>query len=182
LYLIAQVSKSTLTFNPDFTYKNFFDSSYWMLKSVLMEELLFRGALLYIAIKIIGVRNACILSSAAFGIYHWYSYGILGNVVQMIYIFILTGVGGLLFSYSFALTKSLYLPVGLHLGWNLVSVVVFSQGQVGDQLLIASDGSALGVFWTILFFIFQISLLPLVTYYYLRRQSTNDNGSPQKAG
>ena len=135
-----------------------------------MEELLFRGALLYIAIKIFGIRNACIISSVAFGIYHWFSYGIWGDIIQMIYIFILTGIGGLLFAYSFALTKSVYLPVGLHLGWNLVSVVVFSQGPLGDQLLLSSDGHPLSGFWSTIFFIYQITILPLVTYLYLRRQ------------
>lgn len=167
LYLIAVVSKATLTLNPDFTYTTFLNGSYWMLKSVLMEELLFRGALLYIAIKKLGIRNACLLSSVAFGIYHWFSYGAWGNMLQMIYVFILTGIGGLLFAYSFALTKSIYLPVGLHLGWNLVSVVVFSQGQLGDQWLIHNDGHPLNTFWTIVFFVYQISLLPFVTYLYL---------------
>jgi len=170
LYLIASVSKTTLKVNPGYTSITFFNSSYYMLKSVLTEELLFRGALLYIAIKKLGIKNACILSSVAFGIYHWFSYGIWGNVVQMIYIFVLTGIGGLLFAYAFALTKSLYLPTGLHLGWNLVSVVIFSQGPLGDQWLTSSGGGPLSGGWTAIFFIYQITLLPLTTYLYLQRQ------------
>jgi uncharacterized protein len=169
-YVIAIISNTTLKFNPSFTYDTLLNSSYWMLKSVITEELLFRGALLYIAIKIIGIRNACILSSVAFGIYHWFSYGIWGDIIQMIYIFILTGIGGLLFAYAFAMTKSVYLPVGLHLGWNLVSVVIFSQGQLGDQLLTSSDGHPIGGLWSIIIFIYQITVLPLVTYLYLRKQ------------
>lgn len=157
--------------NPGFDLTTFLNSTYWMLKSVLTEELLFRGALLYIAIKKLGIRNACLLSSVAFGIYHWFSYGVWGNVVQMIYIFILTGVGGLLFACSFALTKSIYLPVGLHLGWNLVSVVVFSQGQLGNQWLITSGGNPLTGFWTIIFFIYQITILPFAAYLYLRNSA-----------
>jgi membrane protease YdiL (CAAX protease family) len=169
-YLIAIILKKTLTFNTDFTYKTFLDSTFWMLQSVMSEELLFRGALLYIGIKKLGVRNACILSSIAFGIYHWFTHGILGDVPQMIYIFILTGIGGLLFAYSFALTKSIYLPVGLHLGWNLISVVIFSQGPLGNQLLVVSGGHPLDGVWSIIIFIYQITLLPFVTWLYLRRQ------------
>lgn len=173
LYLIVKIPNSKLDFNPDFKFKAFWDGTFWMLKSVLSEEFLFRGALLYIGIKKLGVKNACILSSILFGVYHWFSYGIFGNIPQMIYIFILTGIGGLLFAFSFAFTKSMWLPIGLHLGWNLTSVVIFSQGPLGKQMLISSSGNehTLGGIWSIIFFIFQIAILPLVTYLYLLTQN-----------
>jgi membrane protease YdiL (CAAX protease family) len=169
-FLIAMVTKASMTLNPNFTIRTFFNSTFWMLKSVLAEELLFRGALLYIAIKKTGIRNGCILSSVCFGIYHWFSYGIFGDFGQMIYIFIVTGIGGLLFAYSFALTKSIYLPVGLHLGWNVISVVIFSQGPLGDQMFLYTGGHGLDGLWRIVFFVYQITVLPLLTYFYLRSQ------------
>ncbi|MDI1321665.1 MAG: CPBP family intramembrane metalloprotease [Algoriphagus sp.] len=170
LYLIIIVIEPTLTFNPDFTFITFLNSSFWMLKSVLGEELLFRGALLYIGIKKLGLKNACILSSIIFGIYHWFSYGIFGDFSQMIYIFFLTGISGLLFAFSFALTKSIYLPVGLHLGWNLISVVIFSGGPLGKQMLIFDGGDQLDGFWTAIFYIYQITILPFATYIFLNRK------------
>jgi membrane protease YdiL (CAAX protease family) len=169
-WLIATVTETSITLNQDFTPIDFLSSSFWMLKSVLGEELLFRGALLYIAMKKLGLKYGCILSSVGFGIYHWFSYDILGDFPQMIYIFMVTGIGGLLFAYSFALTKSLYLPVGLHLGWNLVNVVVFSGGPLGKQMLLFTGGNQLDGQWTIIFFVYQITVLPFVTYLYLRRQ------------
>src|SRR5262245_19738948 len=48
-------------------------SSWWSLRSVLFEELIFRGALLYILIEKTSIRTACLISAAAFGIYHWIS-------------------------------------------------------------------------------------------------------------
>jgi uncharacterized protein len=180
LYLIAMITGTTLTYNPNFTPATFLSSSFWMLKSVLTEELLFRGALLYIAIKKLGIKNACLLSSVAFGIYHWFSYGVWGSVIPMVYVFILTGIGGLLFAYSFALTKSVYLPIGLHLGWNLVSVVIFSQGQLGDQLLTSSGGKTLGGHWSAIFFIFQITVLPFATYLYLHHRGVLATKEHQK--
>lgn len=172
-----------MTLNPDFTVITFVSSSFWMLKSVLGEELLFRGALLYIAIKKLGLKKGCILSSVCFGIYHWFSYGIVGDFSQMIYIFILTGIGGLLFAYSFALTKSIYLPVGLHLGWNLVNVVIFSGGPLGKQMFMYSGGHQLDGLWTTIFFIYQITFLPFVTYLYLRRQkSAEGQTTPANVG
>ena len=167
--LIILLSKTKLTINTDYSLLIFLKSFFWVIKSVLTEEFFFRGALLYIAIKKIGIKGACILASIAFGIYHWFSYGVLGNIPQMIYIFILTGIGGLVFSYAFALTKSLYLPIGLHLGWNFVTVVVFSQGPLGKQLLISSGGQLLGILWSIFFFIYQVVVLAFVTYWYLKR-------------
>jgi hypothetical protein len=88
----------------------------------------------------------------------------------MIYIFFITGAGGLLFAYSFSLTKSMYLPIGLHLGWNLIHVVIFSGGPLGKQMLLFSNGQSLDGLWTTIFFIYQIAALPLVTYLYLRRK------------
>jgi membrane protease YdiL (CAAX protease family) len=181
-FSIAMVTKAFMTVNPNFTVITFFSSAFWMLKSVLAEELLFRGALLYIAIKKTGIRNGCILSSVCFGIYHWFSYGIFGDLDQMIYIFVVTGIGGLLFAYSFALTKSIYLPVGLHLGWNLISVVIFSQGPLGEQMLLYTGGHGLDGLWTIVFFVYQITVLPLVTYFYLRRQRSVQERKTRQPG
>jgi membrane protease YdiL (CAAX protease family) len=185
LYLIAVVTGTTLSINPDFTVVTFFSSSFWTLESVLGEELLFRGALLYIAIKQFGLKSGCIFSSIAFGIYHWFSYGVLGEIHQMIYIFVLTGIGGLLFAYAFALTKSLYLPVGLHFGWNLINVVVFSGGPLGKQMLLYSDGHQLEGPWIIIIFVYQITVLPFVTWFYLRgrnRQHANIISAGDRSG
>lgn len=182
LYPIINNTKQTITLNPDFTFMTFLNSSFWMLKSVLGEELLFRGALLFIGIQKLGLKNACILSSIIFGMYHWFSYGIFGDFPQMIYIFFLTGIGGLLFASSFALTKSIYLPVGLHLGWNLIGVVIFSGGPLGKQMFIFSDGQQLDGLWTALFFIYQITLLPFVTYLYLKRQKHKPTWDSEKVG
>lgn len=182
LYFIVFVTGTTVTLNPAFTVGTFFASSFLMLASVLGEELLFRGALLYVGIKKLGIRNACILSSVFFGIYHWFSYGVFGDIPQMIYIFCLTGIGGLVFAYSFALTKSIYLPVGLHTGWNLINVVVFSGGPLGKQMVLYSGGEQLDGFWTTIFFIYQISFLPLATFLYLRRRKSaaKDNACESK--
>lgn len=120
--------------------------------------------------KGLGIKVACIISAVAFGIYHWFSYGVFGEPMQMIYVFIITGIGGLMFAYAFALTKSLYLPIGLHLGWNLATIVIFSQGPLGEQLLIGSNGQKLGGILSVLFFLYQILVLPLITYWYLKRQ------------
>ncbi len=153
--------------------EQFFKGAGWTLTSVLYEELIFRGALLYIAIRKLGIRTACVISAIAFGIYHWFTFGSFGDPGQMLIIFVMTGTWGLMFAFSFAKTGSLYLPVGIHLGWNLVNNVVFSKGPLGPQLLAINGENRLDGIASLLFFIMQIIALPLLTYFLLygKRQS-----------
>lgn len=123
-------------FNPQLSFKLILDGFWWNLKSVLFEELIFRGVLFYILIKRIGMSWAIVISSVAFGIYHWFSQEVFGNPVQMLFTFIITGLMGVVYAYGYAKTFSLYIPIAIHLGWNVVRSVVFSETVIGDQLLV----------------------------------------------
>ncbi|WP_438481894.1 lysostaphin resistance A-like protein [Oleiharenicola lentus] len=147
----------------------------WTLNSVLFEELLFRGYLLYQAIRFLGPRRGVWLSAVAFGIYHWFTFGVLGNPVAMIYVFLLTGAFGGLCAFAFAETKSIVAPIGLHLGWNLVSYVIFSAGPSGASILIPASGvarmKAIGLPGLALGLGLQLTLVALVILALLRRRS-----------
>ena len=156
------------TINKVFTGQKMAISSWWTFISVLYEELIFRGALLYIAIQKFGTKVACIISAISFGVYHWFSMEAFGNPVQMTFIFCMTGIWGFMFAMAFAKTKSLYLPIGLHFGWNLISTVVFSQGPLGNQLLIGNGGQKMGVILSLVVFLFQVFVVPIITYWYLK--------------
>lgn len=163
------------TINKNFSIGDFLSSTWWTTKSVIFEELIFRGALLYLLIQKTNERTACIISAVAFGIYHWFSFGALGNPVLMIYVFVLTGVWGLMFAFAFSKTKSLYLPTGLHLGWNLFNIVVFSQGPLGHQFLLNSNnGQQLNGLASIGLQLFQIFGLPIIVYIYLKKYRQTD--------
>ncbi len=112
------------------------------INSILFEELIFRGYLLYRAIRWLGIWRGSLLGAAAFGVYHWFSYGAFGNPVMMVFIFILTGAFGLMFSIAFAKTRSVAAPIGLHLGWNMVSYLIFSAGPLGHAILVPGNGAA----------------------------------------
>jgi membrane protease YdiL (CAAX protease family) len=114
----------------------------WNTNSVLYEELLFRGYLLYQGIRWLGRRRAVLLDAAVFGIYHWFSYGILGEPVMMGFIFLYTGAFGLMLALAFAGTKSVAAPIGLHLGWNLVTNLLFSGGPLGRAIYFPANGAA----------------------------------------
>ena len=157
--------------DPDYRVGQLLGGSFWVLKAVVLEELVFRGALLYMLIKAIGAIRACLVSSLVFGVYHWFSYEVFGSrLVLMVYVLLVTGAGGWMFAYAFAKTRSLYAGTGLHLGWNLVSAVVFSSGPLGNQLLVQQGEAVAENGWvTLLFFSLQTLVAPgLVTWYLAR--------------
>ncbi|MBO9694483.1 type II CAAX endopeptidase family protein [Chryseobacterium sp.] len=162
---------NTWILNKQLTFSATLISSWWVLKSVLFEELLFRGALLYLAIEKCGMTKACLLSAACFGIYHWFSYNAFGNPFQMAIIFVMTAIFGWMLALSFAKTKSLYLPIGLHLGWNLFNIIIFSNGPLGRQLFVKANESHLEGIPSLLVFLFQIFALPLLLYGYFKLKS-----------
>ena len=140
--------------NPDYGIWEALNGIWWTFKAALFEELIFRGAILFILIKNIDNTKACIISAIAFGIYHWFSYEMFGRgVVPMIYVFLLTGAGGWMFAYAFAKTKSIYAPLGLHFGWIVVSIVVLSDGPLGNSLFMTNGNTVeLGGWAQLLFF------------------------------
>ncbi|MCE2995857.1 MAG: lysostaphin resistance A-like protein [Cyclobacteriaceae bacterium] len=121
--------------NPDWTVQLIADGVWFNIKSVLYEELIFRGALFYILIKKVGATKAIWISSTAFGMYHWFSQGSLGEPIPMLITFVVTGTMGLVLAYGYTKTQSLYVPIAIHFGWNVVQQVVFSNGPIGKRLL-----------------------------------------------
>ncbi|MCC2954528.1 CPBP family intramembrane metalloprotease [Massilia sp. IC2-477] len=138
----AHALGTTWTVNPAFTTSRLVGGLRWELNSVLFEELLFRGYLLYQAVRLLGERRAVLFDALAFGVYHWFSYGVLGNPVAMVFVLAWTGMYGWMFALAFTRTGSLALPLGLHLGWNLVTNMLFSAGPLGAAVLVAANGAA----------------------------------------
>jgi uncharacterized protein len=114
-----------------------------------------------------------LLSAAAFGIYHWFSYNILGNPVQMTIIFLTTGVAGYIFAMAFQRTHSMYLPFGLHFGMDFAMMALFSSpNPKGVQLLLKSfpkDPVSPGSWISALVILLYFLGFPVLTYLGLRR-------------
>lgn len=151
---------------------------WWTFKAALFEELIFRGAILYILLKKTSILKACIISATAFGIYHWFSYGMIGGrIIPMIYVFLLTGAAGWMFAFAFAKTKSIYASLGLHFGWIIISIVIFSAGPLGSQLYIPKgEEKELSGWVTLIFFLWQALITPgIVTWFIIKNYSTKIN-------
>jgi uncharacterized protein len=167
-YLEAYLKSSVWSLNQNITGLIILKSFWWDLKSVLTEELIFRGALLYILIKKIGSSKSILISAIAFGIYHWFSYGVLGNVMAMILVFIGTGLMGYAWAWAFYKTKSIMLPFGLHLGWNFIYNTIFSKGPLGELVLISQGGKELSDWPSLLNFVLGLVLIPILVIVYVR--------------
>jgi hypothetical protein len=136
------VAHDPFVINPSLDPRVLLNALRFTINSVLYEELLFRGYLLYQAVRWLGPRRAVLLDAAAFGVYHWFSYGVIGNPVAMVFVFLLTGAYGLMWARAFVATGSVAGPIGLHLGWNAVVYLVFSAGPVGAALMVPASGAS----------------------------------------
>lgn len=148
---------------------------WWNIKSVLFEELIFRGVLFYMLIQKFGNLKALLISSIAFGIYHWFSQEVFGNPIQMILIFFLTGIMGMVYGYGYIKTRTLYVPSAIHLGWNITQGFVFSQGSIGKGVFIlAKDQPTVNVSYFIYFIILLTPLLStwLLNFLILKNRKT----------
>lgn len=155
-------SKSNVAINPKFTLLQFLKSFGWVFNSVAMEEFIFRGIVFYFVLKKWGVKMACVLSAVVFGMFHWQLNGIWGNLVPMVYIFLLTASAGWSFAYAFTKANSILFPIGLHLGWNIINIIVFSEGPLGKQWLITNNGIEVDWVISLLLFIYQLTIFPLL--------------------
>jgi len=148
-------AKEQFIFNPNLSATLIASGIWSVLKSVLFEELLCRGVLLYILIKKIGQKWAILISAIIFGALHWNNMGFFGDIKQMAIIFFWPFAFGLLFAYAYAKSYSLYLPIAMHFGWNLTQNFIFPGNMSGDTLFI----SALQPIITVSYFVFFTMLL-----------------------
>ena len=172
----ADAKEISYKLNGGYSLLDFLWGTFWIFRSVLFEELLFRGVLLFLLIKYVGIFKACLISSISFGVYHWFSYEVFGErIILMAYIFLVTGAGGWMFAYAYAKTKSLYLPTGLHFGWNFVTAVIFSSGPIGNQILIQQgDAPYWNEWYTLVFFTLQSIVAPGIVTWYLAKIYKNN--------
>lgn len=174
-FLTAWLIHAPYRINPGYTVPDFLSAVLYVLRSVLFEELIFRGAILYILILRIGATKAVLVSAVSFGIYHWFSYGIIGQPVNMIVIFAGTGIVGYVLASAFYRTQSMYLPIALHLGYNFTAMVIFSSDRgIGSQLLMQANGQGVahpGFVISALVTLVYFTGFPLLAYLYVRRQN-----------
>ncbi|HMT00232.1 MAG TPA: CPBP family intramembrane metalloprotease [Saprospiraceae bacterium] len=153
-------AKEVYVIDSKLTTTGFLIESWYQIRTVLTEELLCRGVILYIMIKKWGQGPAILLSSILFALLHWLNAGVWGNVVPMALVFAFTFSMGLLLAYAYARSFSLLLPFAIHLGWNWMQNYVFPEHPVGNHVFVL-DGPPPVVTISYLAF-FTMLLLPKI--------------------
>lgn len=91
-----------------------------MLFASIWEEVAFRGYLLQKFSEIIGIHSSCVAIALFFGLLH------LLSSLASYQIVISTFLSGILLNYAYFYSKNLYLPIGIHFGWNFFNGLLFS--------------------------------------------------------
>jgi len=153
-------------------------------RSVVYEELLFRGALLWLLARRFGMEKAVFASAVVFGCYHWFAWNAFGNPVKMAIILFTTGSIGYILALAFVRTGSMYLSLGLHFSSNLCTMLIFpTSGQTFKPLLLKSfevDAMVPGPWISLPVIVLHYIGLQLVCYLLVRhlgcknRMSEND--------
>ncbi len=171
--VLSYVGKNPYQLNNNYTSAKFINATWYVFKSVAFETLIFQGVLLYMLIKHFGSRKAILISAVSFGIYHWFSWNLFGQLFAMMITFLTTGLMGYLWAMAFDKTKSIYFPFAIHFGFNFTSMVLFSKDKnIGQQLLIqiyTNDPYSPGSLVSLLLLTCYFIVFPLLLFLYLRR-------------
>jgi membrane protease YdiL (CAAX protease family) len=97
--------------------------------AAITEEILFRGLLFRLIAKLLGTWGALILTSSVFGVAHAFNPG--ATISSSVAIALEAGI---LLGAAYAATGRLWLPIGLHLGWNFTEGSIFSMSVSGHGL------------------------------------------------
>jgi uncharacterized protein len=141
--LFAVLANFSWTLNNNYTTLELVNGVYRTFNSVIYEELIFRSYLLYKLLQWLGERKAVLITSALFGMYHWFTFGLLGNFPMMIWIFFYTGLWGAMYAYSYTRTGSIFLMIGLHWGWNFFDQLIFEKNGSGLLKPLITDNTVI---------------------------------------
>lgn len=142
------------------------------------EELLFRGYAFQLMVRTMGEFAAVLPVAVLFGLAH------LGNQGVTLLAIVNTIAWGVLLGYAFLLTRSLWLPIGLHFGWNgampLLGVKLsgFTMGVPGYALRWSAgdlwSGGAYGLEGSVM-----TSAAVLILFFVLRRAISRREAEPK---
>lgn len=95
----------------------------------VMEELLFRGFIFRVTQNVAGTWIAVVVSALLFGLIHAANPG--SSIFSSIAIALEAGV---LLALAYAVTNRLWLPIGIHAGWNYAEGTIFGTAVSGGSL------------------------------------------------
>jgi membrane protease YdiL (CAAX protease family) len=106
-------------------------SLYYILPTVMVQELMFRGYLFTKTISKLGIVKANLIFSILFMLVHVLDENVLQQPSQIIFLAVSIPVGHLWFAVALQRSKTLFFPIGLHWGNNWA--VVHLAGMADNQ-------------------------------------------------
>ncbi len=133
VYLIAFIKGYPVVFNQAFE-SSYVLSGLWLLfPTVVLEELAFRGICFKKTVEITNVAKANAIFASLFILSHWINGAAFGDPIAMT-ILLITGLGHVLYATAFLKSKTLYFPIGIHLGGNWINYFAFSNLNNNDPI------------------------------------------------
>lgn len=104
-------------------------SAIFFLLAAAGEELLFRGYFFQTLMQAITFLPAAVAMSLLFGVSH------LANPHATLFAAVNVALAGLWLSFAYLKTRSLWLPIGLHVSWNFCQTTLFAFPTSGEAFL-----------------------------------------------
>jgi len=146
-------------------YKNILYALYAILPTVAVEEFLFRGYLFKKTIEMSSVIKANIIFSILFMSIHVLDEGVFKNPGMLILLIISIPVGHLLFATALLKSKSLFFPIGIHLGNNWATRHLITTNNNGESILYITNNARFDTWSSFIVYILLWNLIFLfVTY------------------
>ncbi|HEX8316036.1 MAG TPA: CPBP family intramembrane glutamic endopeptidase [Flavisolibacter sp.] len=140
-------------------------SLYYVLPSVIVQELMFRGYLFTKTISRLGIVKTNIIFAVLFALVHVVDRDVIQNPPKIIMLGICTAVGHLWFATALLRSKTILFPIGLHLGNNWAVMHLAGMSDNNQSIFYLTDQKAYTTWMSfiILLLIFNVFFL-LVTW------------------
>lgn len=138
LFLQSFQNGLSIKINPNANWLPIVGGLFFLIISVLNEELIFRGYCFKRTIHLVGTTKANLIFTFLFVVYHWIALNAWGNWSLMLGL-CTTGFGHFLFATALLKSHTLYFPIGIHLGNNWAQRHLFSAQMGGINVHPSND-------------------------------------------
>lgn len=164
-YARALYMGESIVLNDSINYSTILYGLYVILPTVAVEEFLFRGYLFKKTIEVTNVITANIIFSILFMGVHVFDANALNNTGMLIFLAISIPVGHLLFATALLKSKTLFFPIGLHLGNNWATQYLITSNENNHSILYTINNETFNTWPSFIGFILIFNaIFLLVTY------------------
>jgi membrane protease YdiL (CAAX protease family) len=98
--------------------------------NAVLEELIFRGLILTLLWRFMKPFWAMTIHAILFAVYHWFLLDLFWDVPMMARFFAYALAWGMILGLAYTKTGSLWTPIAIHVGWNIMEGWVFGDAVI----------------------------------------------------